>query len=132
MAATLKINWSFTSTIDGGPQLSESQPVIEVTAYDYTKQVLLAPVAPATSTVTDVNLPSATAAQMVAILATKYSDKVNYEIDGAAPARVLDGPHIFIGPGAVAFLGATAPKKLTFSNSSTDMITVQVFVGRPA
>jgi hypothetical protein len=126
VATTLKINWSFTSRIDGGPQLSESQPVIEVTAYDY----MVVPVA--SSAKTDINLPSATGAQMVAILATKYSAKVTYVIDGAPTPQVLDGPHIFIGPGAVAFLGATAPKKLTFTNSSPDMITVQVFVGRPA
>lgn len=130
--ATLKVNWSFASRIDGGPQLSESQPPIEVTAYDYIKEVLLAPVAPATSTTTDVNLQSGTNPQMVVVLASKYTDKVKYKVDAAAADHVLDGPHIFMGTGAVAFLGSASPKKLTFTNSSTDAITVQVFVGRPA
>ena len=132
MAATLKINWSFTSRIDGGPQLSESLPVIEVTAYDFIKQVLLAPVLPATLTTTDVNLQNGTDPQMVAILASKYTDTVKYEVDGAGTDHVLDGPHLFIGLGAVAFLGSASPKKLKFTNSSTDAITVQIFVGRPA
>jgi hypothetical protein len=132
MAGTLKINWSFASRIDGGPQLSESQPVIEVMAYDYIKQTLLPPVAPATSTTGDVNLVVGANPQMIAILSNKYSDKVTYEVDGAAPDHVLDAPHLFLGVGAVAYMGSANPKKLTFTNKSTDTITVQVFVGRPA
>ena len=53
-------------------------------------------------------------------------------IDGAAPDRVLDGPHVFLGAGAVGFMSAGNPQKLTFTNSSTDAVTVQVFVGRAA
>ena len=56
MATALKVNWSFTSQIDGGPQLSASQPSIDVSAYDYLKQVLPAP-APRSSA----PLPSSTA-----------------------------------------------------------------------
>ena len=131
MATALKVNWSFTSQIDGGPQLSASQPSIDVSAYDYLKQVLPAP-APGGSTVTDVHLQPNTVAKMVAILADKYSTKVTYQVDGAAPDRVLDGPHVFLGAGAVGFMSAGNPQKLTFTNSSTDAVTVQVFVGRAA
>ena len=132
MPGTLKINWSFTSRIDGGPQLAESVPVLDVSAYDFIKQVLPAPVGPAVSTTTDINLGLGTNPAMIVILASKYSDKVKYDVDALAVDHVLDGPHLFIGSGAVPFLGAASPKKLTFTNASTDPITVQVFVGRPA
>lgn len=129
--ATLKINWSFSAKVDGGPQLSESQPVIEITAYDFIKQILPAAVPPATTS-TDVNLQTGTDPQMVVIIASKYTDKVEYAVDGGVAHHKLDGPHAFVGPGAVGFLGSSSPKKLTFINSSTDAITVQVLVGRPA
>ena len=133
MAANLQINWSFVLNIDGGPQLSEAKPVIEVLAYDY----ITAPLAPGvldTPSKAEVNPPSVTGTQTIVILATKYSDKVGYKDAAAedAPLHVLDGPHIFIGRGAVAFLGDTTPNKLQFFNKSNEDITVQVFVGRPA
>jgi hypothetical protein len=132
MAGTLKINWSFTSRIDGGPQLAESVPVVEVSAYDFIRQVLPTPIAPATSTTTDVHLGGGTNPAMVVILASKYSDKVKYTVDAVGTDHILDAPHLFIGAGAVPFLGAVSPQKLTFTNASADAVTVQVFVGRPA
>ena len=127
MAAPLQINWSFVSKIDGGPQLSESQPVIGVTAYDYIKEVVSA-----SSSSPDLNLPSSTTVQMVAILASKYSDKVTYLIGGAGGTKmVLNGPHIFMGSGAVAFLGSTFPAKLTFKNdSATTSLCKSLWAGR--
>src|SRR5262245_52544848 len=130
MASTLKINWGFTAKVDGGPQLSESAPPIEVNAYEFVKQVLPA-ASPAPST-TDVNLQNGTDPQMVAILSTKYTTKLEYVVDGGATKHKLDGPHVFVGPGAVAFLGSSSPKKLTFTNAATEAINVQVLVGRPA
>jgi hypothetical protein len=135
MANPLKVNWSFTSQIDGGPQLNASQPPLEITAYDYMKQTLAAE-AGGTPSVTDVHLQPDTAAKMVAILADKYDAKVTYQVDGKGPDRILDGPHVFLGAGAVGFLSTLTPpenpQKLTFTNATTDAITVQVFVGRSA
>lgn len=136
MSATLKINWSFSAKVDGGPQLSDSQPPVEVTAYDLLRQELPAPVAPATSTTADINFPSATAPQMVVIQASKYSadakKRVVYQVDGKAPDRLMDGPHVFMGTGAAGYLGATTPKKLSFTNSMDEAVTIQVLVGRPS
>lgn len=131
MDTTLKVTWSFTSQIDGGPRLSASTPSIEISAYDYVKQTLPAPAVGA-STKTDVHLQPDTSAKMVAILADKYDPKVTYQVDGGGAERVLDGPHLFLGGGAVKFMSTTNPQKLTFTNSSTGAITVQVFVGREA
>ena len=131
MAAPLKFSWSFTSQIDGGPQFSQSQPSIQVSAYDYVKQALPAAAAGG-STTTDVHLQPDTAAQVVAILSDKYDTNVTYQVDGAGPQRTLDGPHLFLGAGAVGFMSAGNPQKLTFTNKLTSAVTVQVFVGRAA
>jgi hypothetical protein len=135
MAAPIKIAWNFNASIEGGPQLSESQPSIEVSAYDVIKATLAAPVAPATSTATDIHLQpvsTAGAVTMLAIVASKYSDKISYKVDAVATDRVFDGPHVFLGAGAVGFLNATAPQKLTFTNTLAEAVSVQVLIGRAA
>jgi hypothetical protein len=133
MAGTIKINWNFAASINGGPQVGAFEPAIEVSAYDYIKVTLPAPASGSTASSTDVHLqPASTAGavSMVAILSEKYSDKVSYTVDSVATARVLDGPHVFLGPGAVSFLNSTGPQKLTFANSLPAAVTVQVLVGR--
>src|SRR5436305_3989719 len=135
MAALIKINWSFNASIDGGPQLGAFQPAFDVSAYDYIKVTLPAPAGGATSTSTDVHLQPGTAAGTVvllAILADKYSDKISYTVDAVATARVLDGPHVFLGSGAVGFLNNAPPQKLTFINAVPNAVTMQILVGRTA
>ena len=129
MSAPLTVNWTFTSQIAGGPQISESQPSIGVWAYDYVTKTLAA-----ASAGIDVHLePATTAASIVAVLADQYSANVTYQVDGGADVRKLDGPHVFLGQGAVAYMSAGGnPQKLTFGNAGTGTVTVRVFVGRAA
>ena len=96
---------------------------------------LPAPASPATSTTTAVQLQPSTGAgavALVAILADHYSDKITYTVDGVTTVRVFDGPHVFLGPGAVGFLNTAPPQKLTFVNALTTAVTVQILVGRTA
>jgi hypothetical protein len=69
---------------------------------------------------------------LVAILADQYSDKITYTVDGDATIRTLDGPHVFLGAGAVGFLGGAPPQKLTFTNALAAPVSVQILVGRTA
>ena len=135
MAGLIKINWSFNANINGGPQLGAFQPAFDVSAYDYIKVTLPPPSGGTASTSTDVHLQGGTAAGTVvllAILADKYSDKISYTVDAVATARVLDGPHVFLGSGAVGFMNNAPPQKLTFVNAVPDAVTMQILVGRTA
>jgi hypothetical protein len=129
MGAPLTVNWTFTSQIAGGPQISESQPAIGVWGYDYVTKTLAG-----ASTGIDVHLePATTTASMVAVLADQYSTNVTYNVDGGTDVRKLDGPHLFLGQGAVAYMSSLGnPQKLTFANTGTGTVTVRVFVGRAA
>jgi hypothetical protein len=134
VSAPIKINWNFTASIDGGPQLGAFEPSFDVSAYDYIKAMLAAPASGSTSTTTEVHLqptPGAGTVTMVAILADQYSNQVTYKVDDVQTDRVFDGPHVFLGTGAVGFLN-DPPKKLTFTNKLPSAVTVQILVGRKA
>jgi len=76
-------------------------------------------------------------AEFLLIKSSVYKDAdpahaVTYKVNAAgADAITLDGPHLFIGKGAVAILDA-APTKLFFSNSLTADVTIDVLIGRDA
>lgn len=118
--ATLKVNWSFASQVDGGPQFSASQPIIEISGFDYEKQIVAA------GGSQDVAVKTASA-KMILIFADNYAAGVNYDIDNPAVNRKLDTPQIFMGQGGVAWM--TSATKLTFHNPLTSAVTVQVFIG---
>jgi hypothetical protein len=76
-------------------------------------------------------------ANFLLIKASSYNDTdpthtLTYKVNNTgATAITLDGPHIFIGKGAVGILDA-APTKLFFSNSLTSDVTIDILIGRDA
>jgi len=60
--------------------------------------------------------------------ATPSAD-LTYEVSGTAIA--LDGPHVLLGAGAVALLGA-GTSSLTFTNNLADPAAIEILVGRDA
>jgi len=124
-----EIKWQFQAAVAGGPSLSFNQPVITVDAYDVVQVAL-----PDGASGTAVSIqPSSSANQMalVVIASDQYGAKLTYKVDSLGTTNKLDGPHIFVGPGAVAFLNpGQAPNSLTFSNSLGKTANVSVLVGR--
>jgi hypothetical protein len=129
MAAAIPISWTFNYQVGGGPGAILSTPVINVDAYDVVKVVIAAG-----ATNSTVDLQPDTAAkkvQFVAISADQYdAAKISYTIDKDATVRTLDGPHIFLGSGAVGFMSATAPGAILVTNALATPVTLQVVIGR--
>ena len=124
-----EIKWQFQAVVAGGPSLSINQPAITVDAYDVVQVAL-----PDGATGTAVSIqPSSSASQMavVVISSDEYGAKLTYKVDSVKTTNKLDGPHIFVGAGAVAFLNpGQAPNSLSFSNSLGKTANVSVLVGR--
>ena len=106
-----------------------NQPIIPVDAYDVVSLTMKA----GTSNVAVPIQPSVTAGDVVFLIISSniYDVGVNYTVDGLSAVHDLDGPHVLLGSGAVSFLNNTAPpQKLTFNNTLTKDINLQVVVGR--
>ena len=123
------ITWQFQATIPGGPALTLKTPDIPFAGYD-----VVALTIPANTNNVAVDIqPSAGAGEVVFLVvsSSQYDAKVTYTVDGIATSHALDGPHVLLGSGAVSLLNdAAAPQKLTFDNTLTKDINVQVVVGR--
>ena len=81
-----------------------------------------------------VNLqPSGTKlAEFLLIKSSKYATDLTYKINSAAGTPIiLDGPHVFIGNGAVAILDSD-PTQLLFSNALSEDVTIDILLGRDA
>jgi hypothetical protein len=77
--------------------------------------------------------PSAAAGDVFFLIvsSTIYDAGVTYKVDALPAVHALDGPHVLLGSGAVSFLNSSAPPQtLTFSNTLTKDINLQVVVGR--
>jgi len=123
------IKWSFQAAVVGGPSLSLNAPAIKVEAYDVIQVAILDG---ASGTAVSIQ-PSSSAKEMalVVISSDQYDAKLTYEVDSVGVANKLDGPHVFVGSGAVAFLNTSqAPQSLSFSNSSGKPANVSILVGR--
>jgi hypothetical protein len=89
---------------------------------------------PAGSTDLEVNLqPSgANLAEFLLIKSSQYGTDLTYKVNaGTATPIILDGPHVFIGNGAVAILDSD-PVQLLFSNAMTEDVTIDILLGRDA
>jgi hypothetical protein len=126
---SIAISWAFNAAVTNGPTISlANDPPISVDAYDLVTTTLAA-----SSVGKIVNLqPSATAGDVVliALKSDAYDKTVLYDAGGGK--QNLDGPVLLVGAGAVALLGTTPPKSLTFDNGLAKKVTVQVLVGRKA
>ncbi len=123
-----KLQYSFSAQISSGPSLAEAK-TLDVESYDKTKVTVSDG-----STDLEVNIQpdGAGLTQFLMVKASAYSANLSYKVNNSsATPVVLDGPHIFIGAGAVALLDS-APTKLFFSNSTGGDVTVDVLVGRDA
>ncbi|MEZ4734083.1 MAG: hypothetical protein R3E79_43880 [Caldilineaceae bacterium] len=123
-----KITYSLTVQVTGGPKLVASN-TLSVEAYDKTQVTVTAG---ATDQTVNIQPGGAGLAQFVAITASQYDNGLTYKVnDAGATAIALNGPHTFIGAGAVGLLNA-APTALLFGNSTAGDITVDILVGRDA
>ena len=117
------ITYNFTANVSGGPSITASN-TIDVEAYDHI-EVTVPP-----STPTTVNVQPGSGGLLLIITASTYSS-VTYTVDSSSTVVTLDGPHILVGAGAIALLGATQ-NDLVFTNGGSEDITVSILVGRDA
>lgn len=124
-----KITYSISAQVANGPKISESK-TIDLEAYDKTQVIVVD-----TASDLEINIqPDGSGlAKFLAITASAYGANLTYKVNSAASTTVitLDGPHLFVGTGAVGLLDA-APTKLFFSNSTGADVTVNMLVGRDA
>jgi hypothetical protein len=123
------INWQFQANIPGGPVVILNQPAIPLEAYDVASLMIKA----GASNVAVPIQPSAAAGDVVFLVVSSriYDAGVTYTVDGLPEVHALDGPHVLLGSGAVGFLNSSAPPQtLTFDNTLTKDINLQVVVGR--
>lgn len=124
---SIAINWSLNIAVTGGPRLGlVNQPPIAIDAYDVVTTTLAAN---ATGVSVDLQ-PSGAAGDVVLLTMSSdaYDPTLTYDPGGGA--QKLDAPLLLVGAGAIALLGATPPKSLTFDNGLSQPVNVQILVGR--
>jgi hypothetical protein len=126
MAETIKYSLSFQ--VIG----STTIPVTgEVSAEAYSKIQVEVP-AGSSDLVTNLQPSGSKLADFLLIKSSVYGAGLTYKVNlGAATPIVLDGPHVFIGNGAVAILDSD-PTQLLFSNALAEDITIDILIGRDA
>jgi len=71
-------------------------------------------------------------AEFLLIKSSAYGVDLSYKVNlGTATPIILDGPHVFIGNGAVAIRDSD-PTQLLFSNASSEDVTIDILLGRDA
>lgn len=122
------ITHSFTANVSGGPSFVETRS-IDYEAYELVKVTIL----PDGSDMV-VNLSADSGAQLVAITSSTY-EEIEYDVGGGDTGIALDGPHILIGEGIIALLGAQ-PGQLTFrydpAADDAHDAQVTILIGRDA
>lgn len=125
------INAAASFAVPGGPTLALNS-AIAAEAYDKI-DVAIAP----GDAEKVVNIQPGAAAQLrlLVIKSSFYGAELSYVAsDGTddSDAVTLDGPQLFIGPGAIALFGVD-PRALKFSNThATQAAQVEILVGRDA
>lgn len=125
-----KIKYSINIQVVGGPSIPISDQ-INLDAYDKT-QITIAKGG------NDIEVVLPGLSQLFFIKASSYPDadasadksptliyKVN---DKSKMPKLLNGPHLFIGTGAVGMLDTAAPTKLFFSNSLSIDVTIDILI----
>lgn len=122
-----QINYIINAQVAGGPKVSEIRS-IEVEAYDKI-QVSLSKTDK--DKVVNIQPPGSGLTQFLSITTASYDKPLSYKVNDAAKVIDLNGPHIFIGVGAVGLL-ASEPTKLLFTNGTDDIVIIDILVGRDA
>lgn len=124
----VNLAYSISVQIPAGPGLAASGKV-EVEGYDKV-QIVIAD--GDSDRAVNIGPGGAGLARFLSVTASEYDAALTYKVnDAAATAIPLDGPHLFVGAGAVALLD-DEPTQLLFGNSTGDDVTVQILVGRDA
>lgn len=121
-----KINWNYAINVISGPQVSQTG-VIDVDAYDkFTVTIDKS----ASQTVELIPGAAGNKVEKVKLLVLSPSgSSLSYTANGQEVP--LDGPHVFIGTGAVQLLGQFTG--LTFKNDDAQNAAVlQIIIGRDA
>ncbi len=121
-----KISWSFKAQVTAGPSITLAG-TIEPEAYDKIE----VPVTAGGSATARVQ-PNDSGVQFLLLYTSdgKY-DTLTYEVDSSGDIVTFNGPHILIGTGAAALLGATQ-KVFAFNNGGATDVTIGILVGRTA
>ncbi len=126
MAETIKYSLSFQ--VVGGATIPVAGK-IEPEAYE---KIQVTVPAGATDLVTNLQPSGADLGEFLLIKSSAYGADLTYKVnEDTATAISLDGPHIFIGKGAVAILDSE-PAQLLFSNGLTEDVTIDILLGRDA
>ena len=125
MAETIKYSLSFQ--VAGGLSL----PISSEMAVDAYEKIQVAVPAGATDMTINLQPDGAHLAAFLLIKSSAYGDSLTYKVNTSTTSIVLNGPHIFIGNGAVSILNSS-PTKLLFSNALTGDVTIDILLGRDA
>ncbi|MDB5970541.1 MAG: hypothetical protein JWQ90_2991 [Hydrocarboniphaga sp.] len=121
---TESISWNVTTRAIGGPQIA-SGGSLQADAYDK----LEVTVAAGATQAVNIAPGNWTSVQLLVINPSAASNTLTYNF--GTSDIVLDGTLFLAGLGAVSLLGAGAAT-LTFKNTSTADITIDILVGRSA
>lgn len=128
---SVKVGWTMSVQVTDGPKLPAAGK-FEVDAYDVIRVEV-----PAGAKGMEVEIqPGAmSAVQLLMLHASKFTTDLSYSVNAAigtaADRFSLDGPHLLVGSGAMAMLGAS-PRSLFFYNGDADPIYLTILVGRDA
>ena len=127
MAEKIKVAWNMGVEIKGGPRNSLSDD-ITVDAYDMIDVTITKG---AIDKEVQIHPAGAEQVLLLMISSDRYGELLKYKVAGTNTDFELDAPHLLIGKGAVAMLGAV-PETLLFTNGLSDPAEVQILVGRKA
>lgn len=122
---TVTLNAELSSGVTAGARMT-----LGITAYDVIEETILAG---AEDTQIQVQPGAADQLKFLFINASDVGGDLTYKVNSdAGDAIPLDAPHMFVGGGAMGFLGSAAPESLFFSNATAADATVSILVGRNA
>jgi hypothetical protein len=127
-AMTERLSYAVSVQVTTGPKMSASNQ-LEIQAYDKAQVIL---VDGDSDIQVNIQPDGVDLTHFLSITASVYSSSLTYKVNDAAATEIqLDGPHVFIGAGAVGLLDP-APTTLFFGNATGGDVRVTVLVGRDA
>ena len=124
---TETIKYSLNFQVVGGT----SVPISSEVAVDAYAKIQVAVPAGTTDLTINLQPDGDNLAEFLLIKSSVYGDDLTYKVNTSTTPIVLDGPHVFIGNGAVSILDAS-PTQLLFSNGLTGDVTIDILLGRDA
>ena len=125
MTETIKYSLNFQAV--GGA----SVPISSEIAVDAYAKIQVAVPAGTTDLTINLQPDGDNLAKFLLIKSSAYGDDLTYKVNTSTTLITLDGPHVFIGNGAVSILDAS-PTKLLFANGLTSDVIIDILLGRDA